>query len=90
MKLNNIFIALYFHNRVDNNDLPCIPWIIHVVHVLLCCVVPWYQSISSTSYQCLSAKLWYLQHICVGDTIVYHWNSDIINYPSACEGSIKI
>ena len=24
------------------------------------------------AYLCLSGKLWYLQHICVGDTIVYH------------------
>ena len=28
-------------------------------------------------YRCLSGKLWYLQHQCVGDTIVYHWASDI-------------
>ena len=26
---------------------------------------------------CFSGKLWYLQHNCVGDTIVYHWNSGI-------------
>ena len=25
----------------------------------------------------LSDKLWYLQHSCVGDTIVYHWTRDI-------------
>ena len=26
----------------------------------------------ATSCRCLSGKLWYLQHNCVGDTIVYH------------------
>ena len=29
------------------------------------------------SYRWLSGKLWYLQHICVGDTIVYRWTSDM-------------
>ena len=29
----------------------------------------------------LSGKLWYLQHNCVGDTIVYHWDSDIYVSP---------
>ena len=28
-------------------------------------------------YTSLSGKLWYLQHNCVGDTIVYHWASSI-------------
>ena len=27
---------------------------------------------------CFSGKLWYLQHSCVEDTIVYHWNSNVI------------
>ena len=31
----------------------------------------------STAYYCFSGKLWYLQHICVGDVIVYHSYSDI-------------
>ena len=29
-------------------------------------------STSIVTYHCLSGKLWYLQHNCVGDTIVYH------------------
>ena len=29
-------------------------------------------------YRWLSGKLWYLQHSCVGDTIVYHSDSDMI------------
>ena len=29
------------------------------------------------SYRCRSGKLWYLQHSCVGDTIVYHYGSDM-------------
>ena len=28
--------------------------------------------VSQGSYCCISGKLWYLQHNCVGDTIVYH------------------
>ena len=30
-------------------------------------------------YRCLSGKLWYVQHKCVGDTIVYHKDSDKIS-----------
>ena len=30
-----------------------------------------------TSHRCLSGKLWYLQHHCVGDTTVYHYASDM-------------
>ena len=29
------------------------------------------------TYRWLSGKLWYLQHNCVEDTIVYHSDSDI-------------
>ena len=29
-------------------------------------------------YRCLSGKLWYLQHNCVWDTIIYHQASDIV------------
>ena len=34
------------------------------------------------SYHCLSGKLWYLQHKCVGDTTVCHRGSDasVVNY----------
>ena len=28
--------------------------------------------IQNLLYRCVSGKLWYLQHYCVGDTIVYH------------------
>ena len=37
------------------------------------------QCISSSwrIYRWLSGKLWYLQHNCVGDTIVYHYGSDM-------------
>ena len=33
-----------------------------------------------SSYRCLSGKLWYLQHNCVGDTIVYHWASNMVSH----------
>ena len=35
---------------------------------------------SSMTYHWLSGKLWYLQHNCVGDTIVYHKDSNITHY----------
>ena len=34
-------------------------------------------SVGSLIYCCLSGKLWYLQHNCVGDTIVYHSDCDM-------------
>ena len=33
----------------------------------------------------LSGKLWYLQHSCVGDTIVYHWDSNLCDLPDYME-----
>ena len=36
-----------------------------------------------TAYCCLSGKLWYLQHSCVGYTIVDHWDSDYILWGSS-------
>ena len=35
------------------------------------------QPVSHYIYRCLSGKLWYLPQNCVGDTIFYHWDSDI-------------
>ena len=45
----------------------------------------------SISIRCLSGKLWYLQHNCVGDTIVYHWASERIFMwvADACEKIAK-
>ena len=46
--------------------------------------MPWCQSIGNpygsfiTLTRCLGGKVWYLQHSCVGDTIVYHWDSELI------------
>ena len=34
-------------------------------------------SLPPISFRCLNGKLQYLQHNCVGDTIVYHWYSDL-------------
>ena len=39
------------------NQLLCMAWIRNHIHIRMYC--------------CLSGKLWYLQHNCVGDTIVY-------------------
>ena len=36
------------------------------------------QEILKISHYCLIGKLWFLQHSCVGDTIAYHWDSDLI------------
>ena len=33
--------------------------------------------VMKSPFRCLSGKLWYLQHNCVGDTIVYHRDSDL-------------
>ena len=31
-----------------------------------------FQTYVTVTVRCISGKLWYLQHNCVGDTIVYH------------------
>ena len=33
--------------------------------------------VTRRKYCCLCGNLWYFQHSCVGDTIIYHWDSDI-------------
>ena len=41
-------------------------------------------------FHCLCGKLWYLQHNCVGDTIVYHLDMDLWNFVNFIQGSISL
>ena len=70
------------HERFPTKAQPCMPWLF-----LMHCHCTSSTSINlhgdmctmSTIHCCHSGKLWYLQHNCVGDIIVYHWDRDI-NY----------
>ena len=53
---------------------------LHAILDLNICLLNGIQMDLNTSNHCLSGKLWYLQHNCVGDTIVYHQDSKMCVY----------
>ena len=71
--------AISYHilsNRVCQNHFSfgscyIITW--YCIQLFICKF--WSRRRPTPSYPCVSGKLWYLQHNCVGDTIVYHWYS---------------